>query len=115
MLWLISVGGSCALAVASSLSGSSIDTQGLRHEFRTAEPIAQLKVNQAVLSIQGAHYREALVQLKGIFKDSKITPEQRHAVRELISRIERTLSRNGQGVATPAPSSERNRSEWVAN
>src|SRR5262245_39642588 len=99
-LWLLGIGGSCALAMASSFSGSSssssIDTQGLQHEFRAAEPSAQLKVSQAALSIEGEDYRQALVQLKTIFKDRRITPEQRHEVRQLISRIERTLSRNGE-------------------
>src|SRR5262249_24605728 len=78
--WLLTVAAGGLLLAASALPKRSIDTGPLQENFQVADSVAQVRAERAVLAIQAADLQRALIELKHLWADRKITPEQRRAI-----------------------------------
>jgi hypothetical protein len=102
---LLCIGVGCMLGMAGLAQKRTVDTSALERHFSAAEPSTRISADQAVLLIKVADYPRALAQLKKLTADRRITPEQRHALREILAKVERSCTRatGKAAVADPIP------------
>ncbi len=55
----------------------------------------QVRAERVAFAVRNADYSRALTELKQMSSDRKISPRQRRAIRDLLSRVERSRERNG--------------------
>ena len=81
-----------ALALTGCGKKSSVDTAPLERSFASAEPATKTSVDQAVSDIKASDYSAAMARLQKLPAQSKMTPEQRQAVQDVLAQVQKQLS-----------------------
>ena len=71
---------------------SSVDTAPLEKNFKSAEPATQASSDKAVTAIKSADYSTALAELGTLAKNTKLTPEQQQAVKDVMAQVQKAIT-----------------------
>jgi hypothetical protein len=80
------------LAMAGCGKQSSVDTAALEKNFKTAEAAVQTSADKAVAAIKSADYSGAMVELKSLASNAKLTPEQQQSIKDVMAQVEKAIS-----------------------
>ncbi len=80
------------LAIIGCSKKSSVDTTPMEKSFKSAEPAAQSASDKVVTAIKAEDYPGALTQLQTLAKNTKLTPEQQQAIKDVIAQVEKVLA-----------------------
>ena len=80
--------------VACSKKGG-VDTSAFESSFKSADATAQSAADKVAASVKSEDYAGALSGLQDLSKDAKITPEQKSAVTDLITKVEQAIKDAG--------------------
>jgi hypothetical protein len=86
-------------------SGESVNPAPLENNFASAEPAAKSSADKAVSAIKASDYPAALVELKTLASNAKLTPAQKQAVDDVLAQIQKAVAgaaTKAQGDATKA-------------
>jgi uncharacterized lipoprotein YmbA len=86
----------CCASLAFAISGCSkkpeVDTAKLENSFATAEPADKSQAAKVVEAVKAGDYNAALVSLKGLAQQAKLSPEQKAAIEDVSTQIQKQLS-----------------------
>jgi len=86
----------CFASLAFAISGCSkkpeVDTAKLENSFATAEPADKSQAAKVVDAVKAGDYDAALASLKGLAQQAKLTPEQKAAIEDVTSQVQKQLS-----------------------
>ena len=86
----------CFASLAFAISGCSkkpeVDTAKLENSFATAEPADKSQAAKVVDAVKAGDYNAALASLKGLSQQAKLTPEQKAAIEDVTSQVQKQLS-----------------------
>jgi len=86
----------CCASLAFAISGCSkkpeVDTAKLENSFATAEPADKSQAAKVVDAVKAGDYDAALASLKGLAQQAKLTPEQKAAIEDVTSQVQKQLS-----------------------
>ena len=71
---------------------SNVDTAPIENSFSTADPTIKSLSDQTVSAIKSADYSGAMADLQKLAAQSKLTPEQRQAVKDVLAQVQNQLS-----------------------
>ena len=80
------------LAVAGCSKSSSVDTSKMETSFKSAEPATQTEADKAVATIKSADYAGALTHLQSLASKAKLTPEQKQAIQDVMSQVQKAMA-----------------------
>ena len=80
------------LAMAGCGKQGSIDTGSLEKSFKSAEAAVQGSADKAVAAVKSADYSGALVELKSLASNAKLTPEQQQTIKDVMAQVEKAIS-----------------------
>ena len=86
----------CFASLAFAISGCSkkpeVDTAKLENSFATAEPADKSQAAKVVDAVKAGDYDAALASLKSLAQQAKLTPEQKAAIEDVTSQVQKQLS-----------------------
>ena len=71
---------------------NEVNTADLQKSFQTADPATRSNVDKAVDAIKAGNYPEATTFLQKAAAQAKLTPEQRQAVQDVMTQIQKQMS-----------------------
>ena len=80
-----------------------VDTSAMELEFQSAEPLMQQSALKAVAAIKSAENSAALKELQTLFRNRKLTPEQRGSIKRVVAQLQEILPKNPVEHVTDAP------------
>ena len=98
-----------SLAMAGCSKQGGIDTGSLERSFKSAEAAVQTSADKAVAAIKSADYSGAMVELKTLANNTKLTPEQQQAIKDVMAQVEKTLSDAASKAADAASKAMKDR------
>jgi hypothetical protein len=81
-------------------SKNSVDTSKVQSAFQNSSAPAKGSVDQAVSSVKAGDYAGALASLQKAAADTKLTPEQKSAIQDLINQINSKISETANKAAS---------------
>jgi len=86
----------CCAALPLVFSGcakkSEVDTSKLETSFATAEPSDKSQATKVVDAVKAGDYNAALASLKTLAQQAKLTPEQKAAIEDITTQVQKQLS-----------------------
>jgi len=83
-------------AVTVALSGcakkSSVDTAPLEKSFASADAASKTTADKAASDIKAGEYASATAELQKLAAQTKLTPEQQQAVKDVLAQVQKQLS-----------------------
>ncbi len=71
-----------------SKGGGSIDTSKVESAFQSVPPVDKTEVQNAISELKAKNYPGALASLQKVAAGVNLTPEQKDAVKDLISQVQ---------------------------
>jgi len=71
---------------------SSVDTFALESSFKSADAATKSVADNAASAIKSADYAGALSQLQSLAKETKLTPEQQQAIKDVLANVQQAIS-----------------------
>jgi hypothetical protein len=90
------------LAMAGCGKQSSVDTASLEKSFKSAEAAVQTSADKAVAAIKSADYSGAMVELKSLASNAKLTPEQQQSIKDVMAQVEKLMADTANKAAGEA-------------
>ena len=81
-----------ALAVSGCAKKSEVDTAKLEQSFASAEPADKSQAAKVADAVKAGDYNAALASLKTLAQQAKLTPEQKAAIEDVTSQVQKVLS-----------------------
>ena len=100
--WLIS-GLTAILLFGGCSSNMRVDTSAMELEFQSAEPLMQKSALRAIEAIKSAENPAALKELQTLFRNRKLTPEQRGSIKRVVAQLQRIVPKTPVERVTDAP------------
>jgi len=91
-----------ALGVVGCSKKAAVDTAPLETSFKTAEPTMQSSADKAVSAIKAGDYSGALTQLQTLATNTKLTPEQQQAIKDVIAQVQKVIAETATTAAAGA-------------
>ena len=82
--------------------GASIDTAAVESAFQSAEATLKASAEKAVAAVKSADYSAAVAELKKLADDVKLTPEQKQAIKDLLDKVQATITEAASKAAGEA-------------
>jgi hypothetical protein len=76
-----------------------VDTTRLQRCFKTADPATQPIVDKVVAAIDAGDYRTAFASLQKLAGQATVTPEQQHAIHDLMEQLQTIITAAAQKTA----------------
>src|SRR5436190_18828627 len=89
------------LVVTGCANNRHVDTSSLEANFQVADVPIQDSAMKAVAALRSADHAAAFAELKKLFRNVRLTPEQRGAVRSVMAELEKNFGKSL--VAPEAP------------
>jgi hypothetical protein len=90
--WVLTAVMAVALAMAGCSKQGTVDTASFENSFKSADAAVQPSVEKVVTAIKGADYPGAMVELKTLASNVKLTPEQQQAIKDVMAQVEKAIS-----------------------
>jgi hypothetical protein len=90
--WIFAAIAAATLALAGCAKKDSIDTASLEKSFKPAEATTQSSVDKVVTAIKSSDYSTAVAELKTLASNTKLTPEQQQAVKDIMAQVEKAIA-----------------------
>ena len=81
-----------ALVMFGCAKKSDVDTAKLEKSFASAEPADKSQATKVVDAVKAGDYNAALGSLKTLAQQAKLTPEQKEAIEDVTSQVQKALS-----------------------
>lgn len=105
-VWMVSVLLSAAMVLAGcSKSGGSVDAAPIEKSFASADPTTKGAADKAVAAIKNADYSGALAELNKLGANAKLTDDQKKAIGDVVSQVQKALADAGAKAAGDASKS----------
>ncbi len=90
--FILTAAAAVTLAFAGCGNRAGIDTAPLEKSFETADGQHQMIMDQAVAFIKKGDYAGALTQLQRMVRDTRLTPEQQQAVKDVVAKLQKVIA-----------------------
>jgi hypothetical protein len=80
------------LALAGCSKQGSIDTSALETNFKSAEATLKASADKAVAAVKSADYSGAVTELKKLAENTKLTPDQQQAIKDLLAQVQSAIT-----------------------
>jgi hypothetical protein len=90
--WILTAVAAATLALTGCAKKESIDTGSLEKSFKPAEAATQSSVDKVVTAVKSSDYSTAVAELKTLASNTKLTPEQQQAVKDIMAQVEKAIA-----------------------
>jgi len=96
------IGLAMVTAGCDSKQRNNVDTAPLESSFKSADAGTQSSADKAVAAIKAGNYSSALVELKTLASNAKLTPDQKQAIQDVTSQVEKAVAKVASNVKAEA-------------
>jgi hypothetical protein len=90
--WILTAVMAATLAMTGCTKEGGVNTAALESNFSSAEATLKASADKAVTAIKSADYSGAVAELKKLAENTKLTPEQQQAVKDVIAQVEKAIT-----------------------
>ncbi len=102
MPWFFAIFAAGIMTFVGCRQQASVNTAPLQDSFKAAEPALQSSVEKVVAAVKGADYSGALAELRTMAKNTKLTPEQQQAIKDVLAQVETVIRETASKAAGEA-------------
>lgn len=83
-------------------STATVNTAPVENSFKSADPATQSSAQKAVSAVKAGDYSTALSELKTLASNTKLTPEQQQAVKDVMAQVQQALTKTASDIQSGA-------------
>lgn len=86
--WILAAVMATTLALVGCSKQSGVDASALETSFKSADATVKDSADKAIAAIKAADYPGAIVELKKLAENAKLTPEQQQAIKDMMAKVQ---------------------------